>query len=246
MPMDHDTEMQRIYEAERRAKEYISNLPPEVVQECGEANLLSDLTHEYLLHGIPSSTKNKIESNTSAPASNRPTQPSGTANSDSVEIDGVNSEWHAQTKGKSRQSESGMLRVFSAVQRFGLRLFKVSAYFFTFIIIFTLLPLSIGTFFSQIYENLGTVAASIFLYVLVFFLPTTIRLIFGPDVGTQDFLEKIDVRNKIQLGATSVAVTAFFHWLSRSHKSFFSDQVTVGAFICIVICMAISSERRHQ
>ena len=47
--MHQAMEMERIYEAERRAREFIATLSAESVEKCGEARLLRDLTHEFLL-----------------------------------------------------------------------------------------------------------------------------------------------------------------------------------------------------
>ena len=52
--MRHMTEMQRIAAAEEAAQRLIDQMPPEAVERLGEANLLSDLTHEFLMSGLPS------------------------------------------------------------------------------------------------------------------------------------------------------------------------------------------------
>lgn len=44
--------MQKIKQADKQARELISKLDPEIVERLGEANLLSDVTHEILL-GTP-------------------------------------------------------------------------------------------------------------------------------------------------------------------------------------------------
>jgi hypothetical protein len=52
--MRHMTEMQRIAAAEEAAQRLIDQMSPEVVERLGEANLISDLTHEFLMSGLPS------------------------------------------------------------------------------------------------------------------------------------------------------------------------------------------------
>lgn len=54
--MDHATEMERIEAAEKAAQEYINTLPREQMERLGEANLLMDLTHEFLLR-MPSGSR---------------------------------------------------------------------------------------------------------------------------------------------------------------------------------------------
>ncbi len=56
--MGHADEMARIEAAERAAKEFIEKLPREQVEALGEANLLMDLTHEFLLR-MPSGSELK-------------------------------------------------------------------------------------------------------------------------------------------------------------------------------------------
>ena len=53
MPRPHKTELERIRAAEEEAQKVVDKMPPEVVENLG-SGLLSDLTHEYLLAGIPS------------------------------------------------------------------------------------------------------------------------------------------------------------------------------------------------
>lgn len=53
--MHHATEMERIYEAERKAKDFMATLSAESVEKCGEARLLGELTHEFLLRSVKGS-----------------------------------------------------------------------------------------------------------------------------------------------------------------------------------------------
>ena len=52
--MGHLTEFDRIAAADEAANKLISQLPPDLVEKLGEANLLSDLSHEFLLSSRPS------------------------------------------------------------------------------------------------------------------------------------------------------------------------------------------------
>ena len=52
--MSHESEMGRIQAATRAANELINHLPPQIVDKLGRAQLVSDLSHQFLLSGIPS------------------------------------------------------------------------------------------------------------------------------------------------------------------------------------------------
>jgi hypothetical protein len=215
-------------------------------RKAHHVQILTDLVHEYLLHGIPRSNKKAKEPEPTGCTQENPAQSSSAAKSDPVRVGGVNSEKRPLAKEHSPQSKAGRHRIFHLLKRIGLQLFKSSAFVLQKFTILGLIPLSIGAFFLNVYREFGTIAASIILYLTVFFLPTTIWQIFGTDIEWRDFIEKIGVRSKLQLGATSVLITAFFQWISENQKSFFSEQVTGGALICIIICTYVVGSRQEQ
>jgi hypothetical protein len=45
----YQSEMERIAAAHEWAREQVANLPPETVEQFGEANIISDLVHEFLM-----------------------------------------------------------------------------------------------------------------------------------------------------------------------------------------------------
>jgi hypothetical protein len=48
------TEMERRSEAEDQARQIVETLPEDLVQKWGAGQIISDLTHELLLSGLPS------------------------------------------------------------------------------------------------------------------------------------------------------------------------------------------------
>jgi hypothetical protein len=135
------------------------------------------------------------------------------------------------------------------MQRFGFLLFKGFAFFISIVTLFFLLPAAVGNLFVKLYKNTGAIFTYTLFYVIIFYLPFIVSLVFQAVIQPKDYndvFKKGILQFKMIFGGLLVIVAAFSHIGSDNYVTFFLNRVQFGAIVYITFCILLEIDIRRN